>query len=273
MRNLIILLILSFSLPSFAQFNNPIIEIEAMELIATYSLKWQEDSLNSDFIRQEDMLLFIGKNISKFTSENSYILDTIFRKLSSWNEFNALTSDRNNQLPHSAFRYKILKNYPKSKITCMEHSLDGTFKYEENLELVNWQLVGDTATIAGYKAQKAICIFGGRKWEAWFSPELPFNDGPYKFNGLPGLIVKIFDTQMHYEFELISIKKPRNKLMIDYEEKSYIEATKFEFFRAEDDFRADIVNRVKEKGASNNVQQAAARNIKKRNNPIELKRK
>lgn len=273
MRNFLIIILASFSLSSFAQFDYPIIELEPTELIATYSLKWQEDSLNSDFIRQEDMLLFIGQNTSKFTSENFHKYDTIMRKVSSWDEFEVLHYDKSNPLPHFAIFYQIFKNYPKGNLMCLEHTLDGTFKYEESLELFNWQLTGDTATIAGYKAQKAICNFSGRDWIAWFSPELPFNDGPYKFNGLPGLILKISDTQNHYVFDFISIEKPTEKLMIDFKKKDFIKTTKEKFFRSKDYFREDIVNRVKEKGASSKSQQKAARNMAKRNNPIELKRK
>jgi len=272
MRFILGIILVSISLSSFAQFDYPIIEIEHTKLIATYSLKWQEDSLNSDFIRQEDMLLFIGDNISKFTSIDSYCFDTITRKVKSWDEFSMLTSDRNNPLPHSAISYQIFKNYPIGNLMCLEHTLDGTFKYKENIEIFNWELAGDTATICGYKVQKATTDFGGRKWIAWFSPELPINDGPYKFNGLPGLIVKIFDTHKHYEFELVSIEKPRQKLMIDYLKKDFIETTKQGFFSAKDAFRDDIIYRAKAAGLPSKSQQRAARNMKKRNNPLELKR-
>lgn len=273
MRFILSIILVSCSLFALSQFDYPIIEIEEAQLLATYSLKWQEDSLDSNFIRQEDMLLFIGKNTSKFTSNDNYRLDTITRKIKSWNEFKVIAYDRTNPLPHSAIRYRIFKNYPLGKLTCLDHTLDGTFKYEEALDFFNWQLTGDTATISGYNAQKALCSFGGREWIAWFSPELPFNDGPFKFNGLPGLIVKIFDTQMHYEFELVSIEKPFKKLMIDYVKKDFIEATKQEFFRAKDASRVDIINRAKAAGLPSESQQRAARNMKKRNNPLELKRK
>lgn len=33
--------------------------------------------------------------------------------------------------------------------------------------------------------QKATCDFAGRKWIAWFTTEIPIQDGPYKFYGLP----------------------------------------------------------------------------------------
>ncbi|RLD38705.1 MAG: hypothetical protein DRI74_02980, partial [Bacteroidetes bacterium] len=89
----------------------------------------------------------------------------------------------------------------------------------------------------------------------------------------PGLIVKISDSRNHYVFEFISIKKPYKGLMIDYVEKDFIKATKQDFFRAKDAFRDDIINRAKSAGLNSEMQQRAAKNMARLNNPIELKRK
>ncbi|MDA3904986.1 MAG: GLPGLI family protein [Bacteroidales bacterium] len=275
MRKLFFLFAFLFSFPIFAQlrFNYPLKVIESAELLVTYSLKFQQDTLNPEFIQQEDMLLFLGQNISKCISQELYVFDTIMRKIKSPSEFQGLISDHINPLPMSRFRPSIFKNYPKDKLTCIHHIIDGTFWYEEDIDLFNWQLTADTSTLYGYKVQKATTEFGGRSWTAWFAPNLPFNDGPYKFNGLPGLIVKIFDSRNHYVFEFISIKKPYKELMIDYVEKDFIKSTKEDFFRAKDSFREDIINRAKAAGLNNEMQQRAARNMARLNNPIELKRK
>ena len=55
----------------------------------------------------------------------------------------------------------------------------------------------------GYSAQKAVAEFGGRVWTAWFTKEIPLSDGPYKFSGLPGLIVKLEDDKGDYKFDLM----------------------------------------------------------------------
>lgn len=44
------------------------------------------------------------------------------------------------------------------------------------------------------------------EWTAWFTTELPISDGPYKFHGLPGLILKIYDKTNTYSFDIISRK-------------------------------------------------------------------
>jgi GLPGLI family protein len=188
-------------------------------------------------------------------------------------ELQALASDAS-QMPVARDSYFIYKNYENGVLTYIDHIPSDTYKFEESFDVFKWKIHNDTATIKGYKVQKASCDFGGRTWVAWFAPEIPYGDGPYKFTGLPGLILNIHDTQKHYNFEFGSIERPSNAMkMITYKEKNYIETTKYGFFRAQDGFRHDIVNRAKAAGMSSETQQIAARNLLKRNNPIELKRK
>ena len=57
--------------------------------------------------------------------------------------------------------------------------------------------------------------FAGRKWTAWFCRRTSFNDGPYKFKGLPGLIVKISDETNSHSMELrepLNLRKQKKKV-------------------------------------------------------------
>ncbi len=263
-------LFLSGQLFSQLRFDYPVKNIEPVQIIATYSLKYQEDSTNPNFIRNEDMFLFLGKKVSYFIGSNQYVIDTLMRKVKDIQDFQLMLS--NPDLPIARLRYRIYKNYPEGKITYIEHIPSNTFKYEEDLNLFQWKLTQDTATVAGYKAQKATCNFGGRSWIAWFTPEIPYSDGPYKFNGLPGLIVKIADTRNHYVFELESLQKPQPPVMIDFVEKDFVELSKKQFFKAKDNFHNDIVNRAKDAGFNSKESEAIYRKYLSRNNPIELKR-
>ncbi|KFF12765.1 hypothetical protein IW15_08215 [Chryseobacterium soli] len=84
------------------------------------------------------------------------------------------------------------------------------YKIEESVHL-NWKTTDSTKMINELKVQKAEANFGGRKWIAWFAGEIPLLYGPYKFNGLPGLIIQIYDTKKEYLFTLIKSEKiPQN---------------------------------------------------------------
>lgn len=80
------------------------------------------------------------------------------------------------------------------------------YKIEEPVNF-NWKITDSIKTINELKVQKAETNFGGRKWIAWFTQEIPLSYGPYKFNGLPGLIIEIYDTQKDYIFKLVKSEK------------------------------------------------------------------
>lgn len=70
-----------------------------------------------------------------------------------------------------------------------------------------WILLPDKKVFQNYTLQKATTKFGGRNWIAWFANEIPFQEGPYKFQGLPGLIVELSDDKNNFGFKLIKSKK------------------------------------------------------------------
>lgn len=80
-------------------------------------------------------------------------------------------------------------------------------------EIPVWEILPDTKKVKNYTVQKAITTFGGRKWTAWFANEIAIMDGPYKFRGLPGLIVEIEDEKKHFVFSLTEVKTKKNEIL------------------------------------------------------------
>jgi len=80
------------------------------------------------------------------------------------------------------------------------------FWYTDDPIVHDWTLHDESTTIAGYLCQKAVCSFRGRDFEAWFAPDIPISNGPWKFGGLPGLILKIYDTDRLFVFECAKIE-------------------------------------------------------------------
>ena len=102
--------------------------------------------------------------------------------------------------------YVVEKSYPDFKINWFTALQDTDLNVEEKTE-IKWNILPETAKIENYNCQRATTKFGGRTWEAWFSKDLPFPDGPYKFHGLPGLIVKLEDKTKSHQFLLKGSKK------------------------------------------------------------------
>ena len=108
-------------------------------------------------------------------------------------------SQANIRLPDGIYQNKTSK---KGELTStIEYVGIQPFKIVRKNNL-QWKLSKEVQTIENYNCQKAILEYGGRTWEAWFTKEVPVQQGPYVFSGLPGLIVKIYDTENQHVFSL-----------------------------------------------------------------------
>lgn len=152
-------------------------------------------------------------------------------------------------------------------------------------EILNWKITSEQKMIGKYKSQKAETTYGGRNWIAWFTTELPFSDGPYVFNGLPGLIVSLQDSNNEYSFNLIEVKKGGN--IFDARTKTIkIDWTKYEtlaksFFNDPYDINTKLamgktVTFTGPNGIAMDISvktKEMQKNILQKNNPIELNHK
>ncbi|MFN4147736.1 MAG: GLPGLI family protein, partial [Runella sp.] len=116
-----------------------------------------------------------------------------------------------NTYPKSFFKNVVEKDYLNkfSKIT--EQVGVNVYKYELN-QKIDWEIYNDTLTINNVLCTKAYTNYEGREYYAWFSPDFPIQDGPYKFWGLPGLIFKIHDFENHFSFSVEKIENCHNCL-------------------------------------------------------------
>lgn len=155
--------------------------------------------------------------------------------------------DMSKSIKMPKFSFKIYKTYPDMTVSYMDRISTKLFKYDDPVTF-NWKILPDKEKIGAYNTQKATTEFGGRKWTAWFSTELPFQDGPYKFHGLPGLIVKIEDDGKNYSWTLQGNKNVENWEEFSFAEKANtkygmsntaVTTTKEKFTKSYENFKAD----------------------------------
>lgn len=108
---------------------------------------------------------------------------------------------------NSSFNANIYKNFLKNNFCKYEKIIDGNYSISYQFNSQNWKIESERKKILGFNCQKATIYFGGRNWEAWYSTEIPFQDGPYKFSGLPGLIMEIYSLDGDYSFLMNGIEK------------------------------------------------------------------
>lgn len=197
----------------------------------TYKLTWQPDSTDKMITKTEFVSLFTGANQSVFASNKYLLMDSAIQAENmKGNKFGPSFSffEANGTREH----YVGFKTSDKIiSYDAPPRFSNDLYKYEESRDLMKWKILKDTLTIGGQQCQKAETIFGGRKWLAWFAPSIPIPDGPYKFNGLPGLIMKISDLQNFWNFEFASLKNYNKQLEVFFLNKIYKVATKEEYFK------------------------------------------
>lgn len=108
---------------------------------------------------------------------------------------------------------------------------------------ISWEIFTEFKEISHYKAQKAVTYFGGREWIAWFTSDIPIQDGPHKFRGLPGLVLEVQDSQKYHTFAITSLKKSFKEFVYP-ESETYVSLPKIDYsqYRVKYlQFRADPV--------------------------------
>ena len=246
-------------------------EIDEARLICRYNYYWQQDSLDPDHIRNEKMMLLVGEKVSLYYSFGTHFRDSVFRSNADMDVFTFVELD-----PPRGSSIRVFKNHPKGIITTFYYVLPDMYQYEENLDLFDWTLSDETDVIHGYPVQKATTNFGGRDWIAWFTPEIPISDGPYKFRGLPGLILHIEDRRQHHIFEIESIARPDPGSQNIYflTSRNIIKTNKKQLSEIRERFRQDVIGGFLTSGVpvhEDTDLDRAQKNMLRRNNPIELK--
>lgn len=71
---------------------------------------------------------------------------------------------------------------------------DAALTYGEPGERIRWELLPRTDSVCGYGCHTAMAEFRGRRWTVWYAPDIPVAYGPWKFAGLPGLVLQAEDA-------------------------------------------------------------------------------
>lgn len=159
-----------------------------------YDVVSKKDSTSNNLIK-ENFNLDISKDEIKYYNRIYYINDSIFAT--------------KNQYGFKGYKQTsfLIKKNNSNEYQNYEYIGDVNFYKVDGKAEQNWKISDSTKTFGGYQVQKAVTEFGGRSWVAWFSKDIPIPYGPYKFNGLPGLIMELYDAKKDYHFKVIKSGK------------------------------------------------------------------
>lgn len=104
-------------------------------------------------------------------------------------------------------RYKNQKDFRSNIITVWNTNGGDIYQYETDMNDLNWEICDSTKIILDYDCNLATADYHGRKWKAWFAPEVAIQEGPWQLCGLPGLILEAETEDGEYGFEITGIQK------------------------------------------------------------------
>jgi GLPGLI family protein len=147
------------------------------------------------------------------------------------------------------FRSSIRFNYfdfKKNVLSSKEKVINDEFIVKEKIPIINWVLLDEKKSIGDLNVRKAIANYRGRKYIAWYSDKYQLKFGPWKFSGLPGLIIEIYDETKRYHWIMKSIRKNKtgeNDFKIGFDTGKEISIKEYVVLRY--DKKVELINRSK----------------------------
>lgn len=203
MRNYFLILSIFFCLFSYAQQKD---EKSISDLEVQYEYSFTRDTTDVDLSHRskEIMILDFNSNSSLFYSQQYMAARKVFERAAMAAQTSANVEIRAADLPKYKISYFVFRN--GSQIFYTGNISHDVYTFESSY--LKWKTEYDEVkTILGYKCNKATTVFNNRFFTAWYTKEIPISEGPYRFKGLTGLILKINDEKNYHSFNAIGIEK------------------------------------------------------------------
>ena len=179
-----------------------------MECIYTYTVY----DPAYDETREDFKILEIGKKNSKYGDYGAYQQDSLILV----DYPNGITKNEHTKIAKRLLPSweATIKDFSTGSMRTYDSVFIDEYVYEEPISLMKWTIAAGTENICGYTCRKATTSFRGRKWIVWYTPEIPIENGPWKFGGLPGLILKAESDDNEQKFEAVSIRENNRHIQL-----------------------------------------------------------
>ncbi|MEH3114926.1 GLPGLI family protein [Pedobacter terrae] len=202
MKYLFVIVICSLSIKNFAQD----IETEITDGVI-YNFTHVLDTADREKAIKEQMVLFYSKSASLYKSYKE-ILDGIERnRRYAEAESKGLGSVNTSGLKPASGN-AIFFNYPIKQLLEYKRILSKKYLVTNDSWNIQWTIKNETKKIGDWICQRADCRFRGRNYIVWFCNDIPYPFGPWKLNGLPGLIMEANDDRSEVFFKFVEFLKP-----------------------------------------------------------------
>lgn len=174
--------------------------LDTTRFVVSYRMLYQQQP-ESEHPKEDLLLLEVGSRVTRFYSYRTWQTDSLVRVTPPEQVLANLGSF------HSGVRDEIFRDQAAGRLTHIDQIGMDYLLYTEPLPAIDWELEEGERTILGYACHRARCAFRGRNYEAWYAPEIAVSAGPWKFGGLPGLILAIKDDAGVLDLEATGVEQ------------------------------------------------------------------
>lgn len=216
-KNLMLIMLMFLSATLFAQ--------DKIDFNVVYEFSYVRDLDQADTPYETNMVLSLGEKSSRFSTEKLFTSTSrrlIEERKKELEKMRVMPSSGTKTAIGSPMlivgKYgaiineEIIKNFDANKLLLDSRIGIKTYHTETDLAAIDWKIQPDTKYISEYECQKAIGNYGGRTYEAWFTREIPYRDGPWKLHGLPGLIIEAKDIKNEVSFYFKEISQNEDSM-------------------------------------------------------------
>ena len=205
-----------------------------------------KDDLTNQYI------LIANANESKFFSPMTEYIDSLNSTTDGKAKYqeitrNAYLGGKMDDIPRPDGSYYVVKSRPANKSLYYDNAGLEKYFYEEPLHEWDWEISDSTKTILGYECIEATTMFNGRKWTAWFTPEIPLDAGPWKLEGLPGLIMEATAEGGQYRFETTGLQQTDKPILPVYLADEYEKTDRISYLKAKRNFLDNPLGQINAK--------------------------
>lgn len=111
------------------------------------------------------------------------------------------------KIPKAPSSLYVFHDIATQTATVYDQAVSDKYFYSEPWTELQWLVADTTKTVLGYDCIMATADYHGRKWTAWFAPDIPLPLGPWKLCGLPGLILEAAEASGTYSFTADGIER------------------------------------------------------------------
>jgi len=170
---------------------------DTTRIVVHYKFTHVRDTTNRNNPDSDNWVLLVGKTSSAYRRYGTQTQQDIARQTK---QPPTIAPGRNSALVYYQF-------FREKKLARRDPILFTNFVVSELLPVISWHISNDTASFGSLHCQKATCHFKGRDYIAWFCPDLPVAAGPWKLNGLPGVIVDACDNKKEVCFTFEGVER------------------------------------------------------------------